>query len=229
MPEFSVGRTLRRTALLVLGLILAGIAHADEWDLSLDKNGIRIYTQPSATSDFRAFRGEVTVEAPLSALVAFHSDVNAVKEWLHDCADSTLLGEFKPDGYYAYFRTAAPWPVDDRDYVLHYRFTQDPESLAVTLHFELAAGFVPQQNDCVPMEALEGFWIMTPLAPSRTHVVYQVAADPGGSLPAWLVNESVITQPYQSLLNLRERVVEARYQGQRFDFIREPEYAVPSP
>ena len=209
--------------LCLTALASAGTPEDGDWVLQKDQDGIRVYTRTVAGSDFAAFRGETVLDTDLSTLVAVHTDVDYVKDWLKDCTHSELIGEFDPDGYHAYFRTDAPWPVSDRDYVLRYEIDQDPESLAVTLPFETEVAVRPESNECVRMTELVGFWKMTPLDNGRVQVVYEVSrADPAGDLPSWLANAFVVDQPFETLRKLARQVKRAKYQGQSFDFVKEP-------
>jgi len=46
-------------------------------------------------------------------------------------------------------------------------------------------------------------WIFENLDTKKTKVTYQMHAEPGGSLPAWLINSSVVDPPYKTLINLK--------------------------
>ena len=50
---------------------------------------------------------------------------------------------------------------------------------------------------------------MTPEGEGRIRVVYELHAEPGGQVPAWLANSFVIDAPYNTLLLLR-RAAEAK-------------------
>ena len=213
-------------AVLLCMVPLASLAAEGDgdWVLQKEQDGIRIYTRTVSGSDFAAFRGETVLDTDLSTLIAVHTDVDYVKDWLQDCTHSELIGEFDPEGYHAYFRTDAPWPVADRDYVLRYEIDQDPETYAVTLPFETEVAVRPESNECVRMTELTGFWKMTPLGDGRVSVVYEVSrADPAGSLPSWLANAFVVDQPFETLRKLRRQVEQAKYQGRYFEFVTEPE------
>ena len=210
------------TGLCVL-VLLSTTAMADgDWTLRKDEDGIRIYTAPVPDSNFHAFRGETRVESSLSTLMAVQADVAYVTEWLKDCDVSELLTDFSPDGYYAYFQTRSPWPVKDRDYVLRYEIDQDPDSYTVKISFEAEVGMLPETDECVRLTELSGYWELTPVGPRETEVVYQVSADPGGNVPAWLANRFVVDQPFYSLKRLRERTQLDKYKGTHFDFIEDP-------
>lgn len=213
--------------ILILFLFATPVVFADsEWKLRKDNNGIKIFTRSIEGSDFDSFRGEVTLNTTLSTLMAVHADVAYVKEWLKGCESAELLSEISAEGYYAYFKTDSPWPVKDRDYALKYTINQDATDHSLTLSFTTAVGLVPESDDCVRITKLNGFWKMTPLmaAPNKPQVkvVYQVNADPGGTVPAWLANSFVVDQPYHSLKQLKHRVTLEKYQNQHFSFVKDP-------
>ena len=57
----------------------------------------------------------------------------------------------------------------------------------------------PEDDDVVRIQQLEGFWEITDLKNGYIRLVQQCLADPGGSLPAWLVNSSVVDSPFFSM------------------------------
>lgn len=212
-----------KTTLLIIAFIFTHQCFAEaEWQVRKDEEGIKVSTRKVEGSKFESFKGEVTIETTLSTLMAVHADVAYVKEWMKDCAESELLSELSPEGYYAYFKNDSPWPVKDRDYAIKYTIEQDPTDHTLTLAFTSAVGLVPKTDDCVRVTELSGFWKMTPIGTNQVKVLYQVEADPGGTVPAWLANSFVVDQPFESLKKLKTRVKMEKYQGKRFDFIKDP-------
>lgn len=196
-------------------------AHAGDWSLKKDEDGIRIYVRNMEGSKFRSFRGVTDMPTTLHALMAVHKDGSMAKQWLKDCEKAEFITDFDPQGYSMYFRTKAPWPVKDRDYALRYTLSQDPATRTLVLQFTGDADLVPEQKDCVRMTKIDGIWRMTPMGAGLVHVEYEVHADPNGDLPAWLANQFVIDQPFHTLKKLRKQVLLPKYQSQRFDFIKE--------
>lgn len=98
---------------------------------------------------------------------------------------------------------------------------QDPATQSVTIDILGAADYIPPQKDLVRVKSIKGYWKFTPLGGNRVEVVYQVHNDPGGSLPAWLVNSVAVSQPFNTLLNMRKMINLPRYRNAAFDFIRE--------
>lgn len=212
---------MRILTIVLLACLGIASAHAADWKLKKDADGIKVYVRNVNGSEFRSFRGVTDVNTSLHTLIAVHKDGEMVRQWLKDCEKSEFISAFDPAGYLMYFRTSAPWPVKDRDYVLRYKLEQDPVTRMVTLSFTGEGRLLPEQKDCVRVSTINGAWRMTPLAGGFVHIEYEVHADPNGALPAWLANRFVVDQPFDTLKKLRQQLLLPKYQNQHFDFIRD--------
>ena len=196
------------------------VERSEDWVLQKDQEGIRIYTRDTEYSDFDAFRGEIEVEASLNQVVAILADVANHREWMKDISESEMVGDFDPAGYHSYGRTDAPWPVSDRDWVVRWEILTGVEQSGVIVTFTKADGVRPPTNDAVRTGEFQGFWHLESVGEGRTRVVYEVShANPGGMLPAWLVNAFVVNQPYYTLLAMRGQLKEQQYQNRSFSFL----------
>lgn len=181
------------------------------WDLQHDKDEIKIYTQTIPGSNFKAFRGEAIVYSDLLNVLAHQVNLESMSEWLQDCTESELISQVSEQDFYLYQRTKAPWPVSDRDYVLHMNITQDPANYSVLMTFEASSDFSKSDSDCVQVTKLTGYWRFTPLEANKVLVEYETSADPAGQVPSWLANSFVVDQPLGTLKNLKKRVEEGRF------------------
>jgi len=64
-----------------------------------------------------------------------------------------------------------------------------------------------------------GYWQVDVLDNGLLQISFQMQVDPGGSIPAWLVNMFTGETPYQTLSKIRELVKRPEYQNRNFDFI----------
>lgn len=176
------------------------------WTLETEQEGIKVYTDEIEGSSFKAFRGETTVSASLKQVAAQLMDVEAMRDWLHDCAESELVTRLEGQEFIIYQKTSAPWPVDDRDYLLHSKISQHPESHVVEMNFTALTEGGATDDECVRVTQLTGFWRLTPQGPGQVYIEYETHADPAGNLPAWLANSFVVEQPLNTLKNLKQRI-----------------------
>jgi hypothetical protein len=196
---------------------------ADDWKLERDRSGIKVYTRRVEGIAFKQYKGIVTLKAPLPTVIAVIEDVDAAPEWVDSCERMELVERVSPTESYTYNYVPAPWPVKDRDAVVHNRITQDEKTYVVTIKQTAKPDKKARIKKAVRVERIEGLWILTPQKDGTTELVYQVLSDPGGGLPAWLVNAVAISQPFNTLENLQEMVLREKYQSATFDFIKMPE------
>lgn len=187
----------------------APIAHA--WVHIGDEDGISLWKQEVPGFPLPGFRGEVTIAASIVDIERTIRDAAHHTEWIYRCAESRVLEGIGPDEALLYNRTAAPWPVWDRDVVLETRVTRSVDGMTVLLSFHNAKNsHYPLPEHVVRMPRLVGFYKLVKLAPEQTKVTYQVEADPGGSLPRWLAARVARDLPYETLSRLRKRVARER-------------------
>lgn len=139
-------------------------------------------------SDVRAPGLEVEVlgeiDAPPAEVRAALLDLDAYGRWFPNTEEWEVL-ERSNDTALAYGRLSLPWPVDDRDYVVRYAWS-DPQAPEFTLRSEVVRGAGPQERDgVVRVEEMTTTWEVAPLG-TGTRVRYVYAGSPGGLLPDWV-------------------------------------------
>ncbi len=192
------------------------------WEKAIDEDGVVIHTRKVEGQAFKEFRGRVRIKASLTSLVALITDMQAAPDWIDTCVKGKVLEQVSPTESYTYSLNNAPWPVADRDAVVHNRITQDPATRAVTITQTGVPDRIPKTKRVVRVKKLEGFWRLTPKEGGTVEVTYQVLNDPGGNLPAWLVNATATSQPFKTLKNMRTVVQREKYQHAELDFVDEP-------
>ena len=207
---------MRRIFFLALTLPLCNIMHAqDNWELKKEEEGIRVYTRYIEGSDIKAFRAEAVMEGKLSAfdLDSYPElfETNTYAEAL-ESTDTTLV-------YYS--RTGVPWPLKDRDGVYALGFSQHYGNKSVTVSVRSVEGARPDADDHVRIHSASGKWMFLPVDHNKVEVIFEMQADPGGNLPAWVINMFLVDTPLKDMKNLRVRVLLPEYANRRYDFLVE--------
>lgn len=214
--------------ILMAGVVLLSIpgslGHAadveNQWKPAKDKDGIQVYTRPVKGFDFREYRGVTLIKTSVSSLVALVDDITVCSSWIPTCKEGRLLKRLNARETYTYTMNHAPWPVKDRDAIVHNRVSQDPKTKAVTIAMTGKPGYIPREHHFIRVEYLKGFWKFIPKSDGYVQVIYQVLNNPGGGLPAWLVNAAVVSQPFDTLFNMKKKVMEEKYQNAEYNFIK---------
>jgi hypothetical protein len=208
--------TIFSTAVL---LSLSSVAQPD-WKLKQNKDGVEIYTKTVENSNFKAIRVKCGIPATLSQLVTVIMDVNTAAEWVYSTKSSTLLKKVSPSELFYYSEVALPWPVSNRDFVAHLKVTQDPHTKVVTIDGPVAHGMAPLKKDVIRVNNSSGKWVLTPQK-NYTKIEYTLETDPGGSLPAWLVNLFVAKGPHETFIKLKEQLKKPQYKGADLAYIQD--------
>lgn len=201
--------------ILAIGLIcllsIEAIAQ-HEWKLNTHKDGIKVFTSLPDTSPFKAVKTIGNVETTMSQLAMVLMDVSNTEDWVYGAKNPKLLKQFTPTDLIYYAEAALPWPMSNRDFIIRITMTQDPTSKVVTMVTENMPKYVPEKKGIVRIQRSSGIWKLTPVEKGLIKVEYTLQVDPGGLIPAWLVNLFASTGPYQSLKALRNEVKLAKYQ-----------------
>jgi hypothetical protein len=218
MHDREMVRSKLTTFLLVVTMTTLGsfLAQAADlsgapWTLLDDDEGIRVFEREIPGQELPGFRGEAVIAAPLERIVAELKDYAHHTEWMESCVASYKVKDLGNGRVIDYNRTEAPWPVWDRDVILDSQWTTSADGKLVSVTFvNTDPTLKPLPEKTVRMPRLSGFYRLWKLEPEKTKVVYQVEADPGGSIPTWLAKRVARDLPFKTLAVLRERVTKAR-------------------
>ena len=95
-----------------------------------------------------------------------------------------------------------PFPVEDRRYTV--RVETGPIETRVGAGWQARWTYVPDSGN---VRDSRGSWTLIPLDSERTVVVYRLLTDPGGRLPAWVVDFGAPRALRRVLASVRERVL----------------------
>lgn len=197
---------MKRYVLICLTLYaFLGVSRADDWAPNGSSgNGVALYTKSVPDSDYKRFKGEVTIDAPLRAVLAVLMVRDTYTKWWYNMLQVTTLDHDNPGFSLAYYWIKGVWPTADRDAVVDNEVEQDPQSLEVVFHSRSAdASLVSAQSSRVRLKRVDTIIRAIPLSGSQTKVVLEGSGDPGGTVPSWLANGFILDTPKKSLENLR--------------------------
>ena len=66
-------------------------------------------------------------------------------------------------------------------------------------------------------------WIIIPEKNGVLNAEYRLLVEPGGNIPAWLVNLAVVDGPFDTNLKMKEWLFKEKYQKAKVSFIKELE------
>lgn len=190
------------------------------WKLEKDKNGIRVYSRHLTDSKLKEVKVTSTINATLSQLAAFVSDIDHYKEAVYRVAEAHLVKRVSDREFYYYSETEMVWPVSNRDLVIRMEFEMDRATRTLRIRGTNAPDILPPKKGIVRIPHWHSLWTVQELDSKRLQIEYTFEVDPGGELPVWLVNALIAVGPYQSFLTMETVISRPYYQNRTFSFLQ---------
>jgi hypothetical protein len=198
--------------LSLLVTIPAVVTAASDWKLAIQKDGIEVSTRPVKGSDLDEFMGTADINASIDVVYAVIKDTPAATQWMADCKESREIRKIDEYTSVQLNVTKTPWPVWDREALCLVTEKKDEKTGKITFDFhETNDPSVPVGKGNVRMPEIRGQWVLIPINPDRTKVIYTAKSNPGGSIPKAIANLKSKEIPYNTLLGLRMMVKKDKY------------------
>lgn len=188
--------------------------NADGWRLRKEADNIRVYTIDLGDSRFKAFKAVAVLDAPIETLMAVMINPQSCMEWVHNCSESYAFGTGSFHDRYAYSVNDMPWPVTDRDYVLHIRTRGSEATGEIVMDLNATPDQRTELDNRVRVDQSDTLYRFVPEG-DKTRMIWLQHTDPNGALPGWLVNSLLVDIPVRSLQALEQVARKDRYQDFR--------------
>jgi START domain-containing protein len=212
-------RKINTMILCVVGFAISANAQND-WRLKKEQSGIKIYMRTNEHSSFNEIRVEMTIQAKPSSLVALLLDVPNHSHWVYNVKASYVLKKLAENELYFYEVVDSPFPASDRDLVVHLKITQDSATKIMTISAIDIPNYIPAKKGIVRVPVSNESWKVIPINNNSLRIEYYLEIDPGGSIPAWLLNNFAEKGPFESFRHLQEQVDNSKYKNTSVSFIR---------
>lgn len=176
------------------------------WKLEKEKNGIKVYLSSVKASDFKAVKVECTFTGTYSKLINLLSDVSQLNKWVYKNKTGHLIKQYNPFDFIYYLETHMPWPMSNRDGVIHLRIKTDSLPRFLTISGTGEPDLIPRIPGKVRMSHFMSSWKVTMPTTGLIQITYILELNPGGGIPAWLANSFVDKGPYETFINLAEKL-----------------------
>jgi len=183
-------------------------AEEEEWHLFYEADGINIHRRVAEGSKFLEFKAEGNLRGTMSEYVSTILDIDEHSDWAPRCLEARNIDKINDRELILYAVFAGVWPTADRDYAARLSIASAPDIQTVRVDIERVE--LPDTplvaTDRVHIPHLKGCWIFEQINQDFTRVELRAHIDPGGWIPAWLVNWGYRKIPYQFLKNLESQV-----------------------
>lgn len=200
---------LNKNLLLLFFFALALHASAqNNWDLSKDENGIKVYTRKTDSSDFKSVKVETLFTGTCEKLAGILMGVDKNIKWVYNTKSLHLIKRFNDNELIYYAETSLPWPMKNRDQAIRINLYPDSANHALKITTAGEPKAIPVTKGIVRVPYFLGVWNVKQISSTKISIEYYLNVDPGGSVPAWISNMFVAKGPYETFVNLSKLLKE---------------------
>ena len=178
----------------------------NEWTLKREKDGIDIYSRTSDYSKFNDIRVDMDLTGTVEQLAGILRDVDNYTDWVYATRSSTMVRKVSENELIYYAEVGTPWPAANRDYYADLKITINPANHSMNVVSVGMKDYQPEKKDLVRVPMSRGSWMVTTQSDRKIHLQYILEIDPGGSIPAWILNSFVAKAPIETFSKLKKKM-----------------------
>lgn len=182
--------------------IINGATAQTTWEIAKDKNNIKVYTRKESTSKFKQIKVEAILDGTMDRLLKVLMDAGSNKEWVFNTDKSYIIKRISNYETISYTETSVPWPASNRDIPLHMQLIPDASKSTLKVIAKGVPNAVPHKKGIVRIPFFNSWWEVKFDGKNKLNIVYFLEMDPGGIVPAWLVNMFIARGPYETFTGL---------------------------
>lgn len=208
-------------AVLIFSLTAVSLFAQTEWELKKNVDGIRVYYRESTESDIKELKMIFDVEASLTTIMAVLNDAESFHKWIYNLKELKVLERPSDKELVYYYEMDFPWPLYNRDAIAESSYYQDPATKIIYTKNYARPDRLPEKDGVIRLELTDVKWKITPIDENYANIEYYLLSDPGGNLPAWLVNMALDRGPVKSMQAFRALLKEDKYRQKQLAWVQD--------
>lgn len=196
-------------ALFICLLSLSSFVSAsnkNDWTLKREKDGINIYSRTSDYSRFNDIRVDMDLPGTVEQLAAILRDVDKYTDWVYATRSSKIVRKVNENEVIYYAEVGTPWPAANRDYFADLKISINAANHSMNVVSVGMKDYQPEKKDLVRVPMSRGSWSVITTSTGKIHLQYILEIDPGGAIPAWLMNSFASKAPLETFSNLKKKM-----------------------
>jgi hypothetical protein len=191
---------------IIYNLSFTTSLYAQDWKFIKERDGIKIYTRNDTNNPVKSYRGEVDLKTTMDTMRLIIGNIKSFDWWDESISQIKVL-EYVPEQSIKYYLVYhVQWPFSDRDLCVQSVVTNDSVTGVRTVMATPLLDVVPEQPDKVRIKNYWQSWTLIPLGNGMIHLTLEGSVDPGGNIPAWLVNMVITDTPLNLIKKVRSKV-----------------------
>ncbi|HLI93459.1 MAG TPA: START domain-containing protein [Puia sp.] len=186
--------------------VICPAADRNEWTLRREKDGINVYSRRSDFSKFNDTRVDADLPGTIQQLAGILLDVDRYSDWVYATRTSRMVRKLNPNEVIYYAEVGTPWPASNRDYYADMKISFNADGQSMTVVSVGMKDYQPEKKDLVRVPLSRGYWTVTTTGRNKIHLQYILEIDPGGAVPAWILNNFASRAPLETFAKLKKKM-----------------------
>ena len=176
------------------------------WVFTKEQDGIKIYSRKSVHSKFDDIKVETDFPGKISQLLSILTDVGKYPQWAYAMKTCVLVKKINNNDFIYYSEIDVPWPSANRDMYAHCKITLNHDAHSFKVIAETIKDYAPEKKDIIRIPLSTATWNVTTVSDKKIHIEYTLELDPGGTVPAWMLNLFSTKGPMETFVNLKKKM-----------------------
>lgn len=172
--------------------------------LKIDKDGVRAYTCENKDSKFRMVKVLFEADTTAEHLASVMFDIAGYNNWQYKTINAAVLQQISDSELIYYAEFVSPWPFSNRDVVVRLKMERAGPNLKFI--YNGIPDFIPEKEGITRVASSASSLDVVTIRPGRIKVEFRSNVDPGGHLPAFLMNQFAVDGPFESFSELRRKL-----------------------
>lgn len=187
--------------IVVLSLLATAVsAQEAQWALVKESAQVKLYTRSVEGSDYIAVKAVARINAPFLAVTQVMGDGEACSQWRKLCKSSQVFNKQADTERYIYMVLDMPWPLADRDMVIHSQATTNLDNKTLIVDLQPASQSYPMQ-DYIRAESA-GSYQITALSDELMEFSWIMHTHLGGDVSPAMINKRLASTTYEDVMRL---------------------------
>lgn len=186
------------------------IKAVSEWQEVHHDDLVTVYRKEVEGSAILALKGTGQLDAPMGKILSVVMDAEHRAEWMEQVEEVEILKQISPTERIVYMHLDPPWPIKDRDVVIHEKVVIDKFAHKISMLLKSVEDpSRPEREDRVRAIIHQATFELTSADHGKqTAMIAESHADPKGSIPNFIVNLYQKSLPRKTLVRLLNRAHE---------------------
>ncbi|WP_255038302.1 START domain-containing protein [Lacihabitans soyangensis] len=194
----------------ILTTTIFSYSQSNDWKFVKKIDGISIYHRKVGNGNLKDVKIETTFDSNLSTIVEALLDVPSFNKWIYKVEYSKTLRIIGPNQVEYHNRINMPWPAVDRDIVAINKISQNAVTKEVISEDVCNWKGLPLDKNFVRIKDFYAKWTLN-VVNGGVKGTYIFHSDPGGDLPAAMVNLFIDEGPLNSIKGLKKMIALDKY------------------